>query len=135
VWCYASGGVSKRYFAKKHDVIFWYNKSENYLYNTQYRPYTEGTLQRGLTQVKKAMNDAYELRPEGAVMSDWWADLTPLLSPTMKERMGYPTQKPETLLKRIISASSNEGDLVLDAIVGAAPLLLWRKNSSVSGLE
>ncbi len=118
VWCYASGGVSKRYFAKKHDIIFWYTKSDNYLYNTQYRPYTEGTLQRGLTKVKKDMNAAYELRAEGAVMSDWWPDLTPLLSPTMKERMGYPTQKPESLLERIIQASTNPGDTVLDAFCG-----------------
>ncbi|MFC2066599.1 DNA methyltransferase [Chloroflexota bacterium] len=91
---------------------------DSYIYNTQYRPYTEGTLQRGLTQVKKAMNEAYELRQEGAVMSDWWSDLTPLLSPTMKERLGYPTQKPESLLKRIITACSNEDDSILDAYCG-----------------
>ena len=117
-WCYASGGVSKRYFAKKHDVIFFYTKSDKYCFNTQYRPYTEGTLQRGLTKVKTDMNPDYELRAEGAVMSDWWPDITPLLSPTMKERMGYPTQKPETLLERIIKASSNEDAVVLDAYCG-----------------
>lgn len=117
-WCYASGGVSKRYFAKKHDIIFFYAKSKHYLFNTQYRPYSEGTIQRGLTQYKKNLNQEYELRQEGAVMSDWWNDITPLLSPTCKERLGYPTQKPEALLERIIKASSNEDDVILDAYCG-----------------
>lgn len=51
-------------------------------------------------------------------MSDWWSDITPLLSPTSYERLGYPTQKPEALLERIITASSNEGDTVMDAYCG-----------------
>ncbi len=117
-WCYASGGVSKNYFAKKHDIIFFYTKSKEYTFNTQYRPYSAGTMERGLTAVKKEMNEKYELRAQGAVMSDWWPDITPLLSPTSYERLGYPTQKPEALLNRIVSASSNEGDLVLDAYCG-----------------
>ena len=75
-------------------------------------------MQRGLTAVKKRMNEDYELRAEGAVMSDWWPDITPLLSPTSFERLGYPTQKPEALLERIIGASSEENDVVLDAYCG-----------------
>lgn len=117
-WCYASGGVSKHWFAKKHDIVFFYTKSKDYTFNTQYRPYSEGTMQRGLTAVKKEMNEKYELRSQGAVMSDWWPDITPLLSPTSYERLGYPTQKPEALLERIINASSNEGDMILDAYCG-----------------
>jgi site-specific DNA-methyltransferase (adenine-specific) len=117
-WCYASGGVSKRYFAKKHDIIFFYVKSKEYRFNTMYRPYSAGTVERGLTACKKEMSEKYELRPEGAVMSDWWPDITPLLSPTSFERLGYPTQKPEALLQRIIEASSDEGDTVLDAYAG-----------------
>jgi len=118
VWCYASGGVSKKYFAKKHDIIFFYAKSKDFKFNTQYRPYSDGTLERGLTTCKKEMNEKYELRSEGAVMSDWWPDITPLLSPTSFERLGYPTQKPEALMERIIKASSNEGELILDAYCG-----------------
>ena len=118
IWAYASGGVSKRWFAKKHDVIFYYSKSKEPLFNMQYRPYSEGTIQRGLTQVKKNMNEAYVLKAEGAAMSDWWPDCTPLLSPTSAERLGYPTQKPESLLERIVKTSSNEGDVVLDAYCG-----------------
>ena len=117
-WCYASGGVSKKWFAKKHDVIFYYTKSNDRTFNQQFRPYSDGTIQRGLTQYKKNLNENYTLKAEGAAMSDWWPDLTPLLSPTMKERLGYPTQKPESLLERIIKTSTNEGDIVLDAYCG-----------------
>ena len=52
VWCYAGGGIPKRDFPRKHDVIFRYTKSQNYIYNPEYRPYSEGTLQRGRTRVK-----------------------------------------------------------------------------------
>ena len=120
VWCYASGGVSKRWFGKKHDVILFYSKTKSYQFNPQYRPYSEGTVQRGLTQVKKRMNENYELREEGAVQNDWWNDVTPLLSPTSEERLGYPTQKPLALYERIIQASSNSGDIVLDPFCGCA---------------
>ena len=46
----------KKYFGKKHDVILFYAKSEKYKFITQYRPYSEGTLQRGLTNYKKNIN-------------------------------------------------------------------------------
>ena len=123
-WCYASGGVSKRYFARKHDIILFYAKSKNYKFNTQYREYSEGTKQRGLTAYKKRLNENYELSSKGAVMSDWWADIIPLLSPTSYERTGYPTQKPLALLQRIIKASSNEDDLVLDPFCGCATTMV-----------
>jgi hypothetical protein len=54
----------------------------------------------------------------GSQVQDMWGDLSPL-NPMASERTGYPTQKPENLLERIISASSNPGDLVLDAFVGS----------------
>lgn len=121
VWCYTSGGVSKKYFAKKHDIVLFYVKNQDkYLFNTQYREYSAGTIQRGLTQYKKNLNNKYELSKKGAVQNDWWDDIQPILSPTAKERTGYPTQKPLALLDRIIRASSNEGDLVLDPFCGCA---------------
>ena len=116
-WCYTSGGVSKRWFARKHDVILFYSKSGAYKFNPQYRPYSEKTLQRGLTAVKGKYFDQ-GLRSDGALMQDWWADIQPLLSPTSKERLGYPTQKPIALLERIIAASSDEGDVILDPFCG-----------------
>ena len=124
VWCYTSGGYSKRWFGKKHDIIFFYSKSNNYQFNPQFRPYSEGTLQRGLTQYKKQLNEDYELRKEGALQNDWWNDITPLLSPTQYERTGYPTQKPLALYERIIKASSNKSDIVLDPFAGCATTCL-----------
>ncbi len=120
VWCYASGGVSKRYFAKKHDAILFYSKSDTYEFNTQYRDYSKGTVQRGLTQYKKNLNENYTLSDKGAVQHDWWIDITPLLSPTSKERQGYPTQKPLALLERIITASCPANGIVLDPFCGCA---------------
>jgi len=120
IWCYASGGVSKKRFSRKHDVILFHSKSQQYTFNPQYRPYSKGTLQRGLTKYKKEMNEKYELRKEGALENDWWVGITPLLSPTSKERLGYPTQKPVALLKRIVEASSNKGEVVLDPFCGCA---------------
>jgi len=120
VWCYTSGGVPKRDFARKHDVILRYSKTDKFKFNPQYRPYSPGTLQRGLTKVK---GPKYKLRKEGAIMQDWWADLQKVLSPTAKETLGYPTQKPESLLERIVKASSDEGDLVLDPFCGCGTTL------------
>jgi site-specific DNA-methyltransferase (adenine-specific)/adenine-specific DNA-methyltransferase len=57
-----------------------------------------------------------------AVVQDWWDDITPL-NPVSNERTKYPTQKPETLLERIIDASSNKGDIVLDAFAGSGTTL------------
>jgi len=116
VWCYTAGGVSEKYFGKKHHIIFFYSKSKDYNFYPVYRPYSEKTLKRGLTQVKGKYFDK-GLRKEGAVLQDWW-EIQPILSPTAKERVGYPTQKPEALLERIIKASSKKGDLVLDPFCG-----------------
>ena len=109
-WCYLSGGLSKKYFPKKHDIVLWYSKTSNYIYNKQPKPYSEKTLKRGLTKCK----GDYKLFDDGTSVVDWWDDITPLLSPTCYERIGYQTQKPKALLERIIKASSNEGDTVAD---------------------
>jgi len=116
VWCYTAGGVSEKYFGKKHHIILFYSKSKDYDFYPVYRPYSEKTLKRGLTRVKGKYFDK-GLRKEGAVLQDWW-EIQPILSPTAKERVGYPTQKPEALLERIIKASSKKGDLICDPFCG-----------------
>lgn len=58
----------------------------------------------------------------GAIIQDWWDDIIPL-NPVAHERIDYPTQKPEKLLERIISSSSNKGDIVLDAFAGSGTTL------------
>ena len=85
--------------------------------NRQFRPYTQGTLERGLTAVK---GDKYVLRKEGAGLDDWWAgrEVQKILSPTAHENLKFNTQKPEGLLKRIIRGHSCPGDLVADFFCG-----------------
>ncbi len=119
VWCYGGGSGSKRHFHRKHDMILWYGRDREYIFHPQYRPYTAGTLERGLTRVK---GDKYQLHQEGALMQDWWTDINKILSPTAAENLKFPTQKPEALLKRIVSAASNQGSLVADFYAGSGTL-------------
>jgi len=117
VWCYAGGGIPKNDFPRKHDVILRYTKTDEYRYQPCYRPYSEGTVQRGRTRVKGKYFEQ-GLRPEGTPVNDWWPDVPKITSPTDPEKLGYPTQKSEALLERIIAASSREGDTVLDPFCG-----------------
>ena len=116
VWCFGGGGNSRKHFHRKHDLIFWYARSHEYIYNPQHRPYTSGTLQRGLTPVK---GDRYKLHEEGALMQDWWVDVNKVLSPTARENLKFPTQKPKELIKRIIASASHPESLVADFFAGS----------------
>lgn len=116
VWCYKSGGASpKRHFSRKHDTIFLYARSESYCfnpqreksYNREYKPYRFPDVQEYQDEI-----GWYTL----VGMKDYW--LIDMVGRTSGERLGYPTQKPEALLERIIKASSNEGDVVLDPFCG-----------------
>lgn len=119
IWCYAGGGIPRKDFPRKHDVILRYTKDKgsDYFYEPVYRPYSPGTVQRGRTQVKgKYFEEG--LRKEGTPINDWWVDLPKITSPTDPEKVGYPTQKPEVLLERIIGTSTKRGDVVLDPFCG-----------------
>ena len=112
VWSYSGGGVPKKDFARKHDIILRYSKSDEYIFNPQYRPYSEscsGTHSDGRPIPKE----------RGAHMTAVWADLSPV-NTQAKERTGYPTQKPLTLIERIVRASSDVGGMVLDPFAGCA---------------
>lgn len=117
-WCYGGGGAPKTQYPNKHDLLYWYSKTSKWTFNKQYRPYSEGTLQRGLTAVK---GEGYKLDDEGAMLNDWWSEkeVQKILSPTAYENLKYPTQKPEGLLNRIIIGHSNPGDLVFDCFMGS----------------
>lgn len=117
VWCYAGGGIPKSDFPRKHDVILRYSKGAKYFYKPVYRDYTAGTLQRGRTAVKGKYFDQ-GLNTEGTPVNDWWPDIKRITSPTDPERLGFPTQKSEDLLTRVLETSSQEGDVVLDAYAG-----------------
>ena len=124
VWCYRGGGVPKNDFAKKHDLIFRYSKSKSVVFNVDdvRIPYSEETTHR-LEYMARSFRpnrvyDQYKPNPKGKHPEDWW-EMQPIM-PSSKERTGYPTQKPLKLLDRIIRASSNEGDIVLDPFCGCA---------------
>lgn len=118
IWHYTGGGRSKTFFSKKHDSIFWYTKSEQYQFHSDSIriPYkkTSGFAKGGIVAKN---GKRYLPNPLGTVPDDVWN--LPIINPLAKERLGYPTQKPEALLERIIKASSNEGDLVADFFCGS----------------
>ena len=117
VWCYKSGGVSKRYFAKKHDAILFYAKDEKLSkFNVlKVKSYGQaGGGQGGAVKYYKDKNGIYSI----VTARDWW-DIS-MLSTTHPDRTGYPTQKPLELYERMIRASSRQGDVVLDPFAGCA---------------
>lgn len=121
VWCYRGGGSPKKDFGRRHDVIFRYGKSDDYIFNTDgiripYQAEGIGRKDDAMWGKHKGTNKIYKPNPLGKIPEDWW--LINILNANDPERLGYPTQKPETLLERIIQASSNEGDMVLDAYCG-----------------
>jgi len=110
VWCYRTGGATKTRFSRKHDTIFFYTKSDNYTFNCEKeRVYYD----KPFFNPKVDSQGRYY---EDVLPVDWWQ--IPAVINVSKERLGYPTQKPEALLEKIIKASSNEGDIVLDAYCG-----------------
>jgi DNA modification methylase len=123
-WCYRKWSVAQSQFARNHDTILFYTKSDKNTFNTLHVPLSESTLKRwkGKKQNKTAGTDGKLVdagasgKSEGSAMPDWWE--VPVIAPVAKERLGYPTQKPEALLERIIKASSDKDDIVLDPMCG-----------------
>ena len=105
VWCYKFGGSGKRDFAKKHDTIFRYCKTNKFVFNEH--------LMREFNTKSN-----WGQRGDGKLLTDW--QYIPALNTMANERTGYPTQKPVALLERIITASSNKNDIVIDPFCGCA---------------
>ena len=123
VWCYIMPANSKRKFPKKHDTILFYSKTKNYFFECPMKPYApqglSKTRQPGLVEDSDSGICAQKkYGAAGTAVTDWWVDI-PMLGSTAKERLGYPTQKPEKLLERIIKATTKEGNLVLDPFAGS----------------
>ena len=120
IWCYKENETATRYYPKKHDIILFYTKNNNYTFNIQRGETTESQEKRynHIIDGKRFANMKGKMRElkGGAKIKDWW-EIPITQSP---ERTGYPTQKPLALLHRIIKASSNEDDLVLDPFCGCA---------------
>ncbi|WP_373535986.1 DNA methyltransferase [Microcoleus sp.] len=121
IWCYRGGGSPKKDFGRRHDVILRYSKTNEYEFNSDairipYQAEGIGRKDDAMWGKHKGTNKVYKPHPLGKIPEDWW--LMNILNANDPERLGYPTQKPEELLERIIKVSSNEGDIVLDAYCG-----------------
>lgn len=130
IWGYKSGGASKNSFANKHDTLLFYSKSRDYKFNTQhYKRYLEREEKTGREIGRDPRKDVVTYYTDALgtyrinLQRDVWDDIG-IVSPNSKlEKTKYPTQKPEKLLERIIKASSDEGDIVLDAFAGSGTTL------------
>jgi len=125
VWCYKRWPAKQKNFQSMHDIILRYSKSDNVVWNQLFDDFTEQTKKRikGGKKIEhyegesgKILIRATEEMSPGVAMCDYWN--IPMIAGQAKERLGYPTQKPEALLERIIKASSNKGDLILDPFCG-----------------
>ena len=147
-WCYNKWTNAAMSFQNNHDTILFYTKADDYTFNKQYhitkrkqvsidRGWETNTVQGGKRQIMvydRNKADAeiaskpaghydrvidMNRKPPGSAIPDWWEGI-PYLNSQAKERAGYPTQKPVALAERIIAASTNEGDIVLDCFAGCA---------------
>ena len=116
VWSYQTGGISKRWFSKKHDILLFYSKTKDYCIHLE--RVKEKRTEKSLQRAKNPKGARFSFEDSTRFPIDVW-DIQ-ALNPMSKERLGYPTQKPLALLKRIILASSNENDVVLDPFCGCA---------------
>lgn len=113
---YGPGSPGMKQFNRKHDVILWYSKSKNWIFNKKdIRIPLAGTLGGGFEGLTKELRDEYKQR--GKIPEDWW--YFPIVARYKYEILGFDTQKPEALLKRIILTSSNPADIVADFFCGS----------------
>jgi DNA modification methylase len=144
-WCYEDiGGKATNYFKRKKDTVFFYQKtnSKSRVFNQQQKGLSESTIKRyghyfdengqityaklkevspgAFAKLKGIPSDLSEVwldKNKGQPISDWWTDITAIRK-GFTEAIGYPTQKPEALMERIIKCASNEGGTVLDPFMG-----------------
>jgi len=115
---YRTGGVSKKHFGRKHDSILFYTKTDDYTFNLLFdksyvptlpKPHTPSGARLGIQQDQRGQFRMVHARDVWEIDSLFRND---------QERLGYPTQKPEALLDRIITASSNQDNIILDPFCG-----------------
>jgi len=125
-WCYSGPGKNDKAFTRKHDSILFYAKDYNKsIFNAQRIKHKSGIHNRGAFLGKKSEDAAErvaQLEEEGKRLEDWWSDIF-TADRKRDQLVGYPTQKPEELIERIISSSSNEGDIIADFFCGSGTTL------------
>ncbi|MBV6467581.1 MAG: hypothetical protein PGMFKBFP_02949 [Anaerolineales bacterium] len=127
IWCYTAPSNVSGNFPRKHDSIYFFSKGKNITLNLDAVrvPYAEESLSRANRNVIKkggTIFDGVKLNEGGKIPEDWWSDVNPA-SRYPQEHLGYPTQKSEAFLGRIIKASSNENDIVADFFCGSGTTL------------
>ena len=134
VWTYTGGRAPSKGFAKKHDDIMFYSKTNDFTFNRVGEPYAPATIKRfdkedeyGKYKLTKKGDKTYKtyLQSDGKPVPDHWN--ISIVMKNSSEKVNYNTQKPLALLERIIKASSNEGDMVLDPFYGSGTTLYASK--------
>jgi len=120
-WVYHGPSPVRRAFNRKHDTLFVYAKSDDYTFNADAVrvPYDDSTVQTFASSRKAGFGKVPDLA-RGKVPEDWW--YFPVVARLHGERTGYPTQKPEALVERIVKASSDAGDVAADFFCGSGTL-------------
>ena len=139
IWSYKRWSNSKKGLLNSHQNIYFYSKSNNFKFNQIYTNYSPTTnIDQILQDRQRAANGKSVYKTDalgnvvlgkakkGVPLSDTWE--IPYLNPKAKERVGYPTQKPVLLLKRIIEIASDEGDLVVDPFSGSGTTCVAAKS-------
>lgn len=118
IWVYHGPSPIRSAFNRKHDTILSYTKGAGHTFNADAvrQPYNPATVQTFQASSKAGFGKVPDLE-RGKVPEDWW--YFPVVARLHRERTGYPTQKPEALLERIILASSNKGELIGDFFCGS----------------
>ena len=146
IWAYRIQGVGKGRWARKHDTIFFYTKTGNYTFNEEkedviyQKKFIDTTCiapnlgllkEQEIKEITQCLNDKQPLPDKYKnklfntyfsnvyVRDVWDGDYTKPIISGSSEYLQYPTQKPEGLLKRIINASTNPGDIVFDCFMGS----------------
>ena len=129
VWCYAVGGKSRRGFARKHDTILWYARGADYAFY----PDAVRVARRAGSHMRAVVEDGVAIQEKtdrrtgriyrypvhaGKIPEDWWTDIE-TLNHSDGERTGWPSQKPERLVERIVQAVTVPGDRIADFFSGS----------------
>ena len=123
IWAYRGGGSPRKDFGRRHDTIFRYSIGNDVTFNADlvripYEAEGIGRTYDSMLGKHAGTTKVYKPHPLGKVPEDWWP--INILNANSPERTGYATQKPLALYERIIEASSNPGDVVLDIFAGCA---------------
>ncbi|MDR2436850.1 MAG: site-specific DNA-methyltransferase, partial [Endomicrobium sp.] len=123
IWKYSGGRIGKKHFGRKHDTIYWYSKSDVWQFypdrvREQYAVATQERFAHKIRNIRDGIDFGDQaLHADGKYPEDVF--MISIEAPSSNNRTGYPTQKPEPLLEKLILATTNEGDIVADFFCGS----------------